>query len=423
MSLLSVCNLNDHSAFAVTASTFSALELLGDHDDVPEQWILAQSKKKLSKDKARGHDPDVAISVARSSNKLQTNPESETGYAMARKSGTSLSDDAASDESEIQKSAHAFMQLVRHKGRSEHHWLVNALNPATQYHESEVRAAYKALHKSAQQRVWKLLAGATPMKLQQAPASSTRVLSPSMTAPSQTCNPTASNTHAQAHKVSSPDLMSTACGHFLCLLQRYGVSSQATLTNVLNPSSASHVPAIRDTFKALSKKDSKLAWHMLPAQMPRLPTAAVAFPKASRDTLPASPLNTRGQRVMSRMGSRPVPGCRPAPGSRPVPRSRPISASSHQMADAMLQDPIPEEPDATLQTTPYGIPTWVFKGQCCGQDDESRLCCVCLDQPRDAMLIPCNHAVTCISCAIMVKDKTGQCPYCRAAIQNVLCVH
>ena len=44
-------------------------------------------------------------------------------------------------------------------------------------------------------------------------------------------------------------------------------------------------------------------------------------------------------------------------------------------------------------------------------DDDARLCAVCLDAPKDAALVPCGHR-TCRSCAKRVRRKL---PFCRAA--------
>ena len=54
-----------------------------------------------------------------------------------------------------------------------------------------------------------------------------------------------------------------------------------------------------------------------------------------------------------------------------------------------------------------------------GDDSEQAdLCVVCLDAPRDAVLIPCGHAFTCTECIARFKKRT--CPMCRAPIQKII---
>ena len=46
---------------------------------------------------------------------------------------------------------------------------------------------------------------------------------------------------------------------------------------------------------------------------------------------------------------------------------------------------------------------------------ESDKCAVCLDNPRDAVLVPCGHAVLCTGCAAGIMAATPRrCPICRA---------
>ena len=56
-------------------------------------------------------------------------------------------------------------------------------------------------------------------------------------------------------------------------------------------------------------------------------------------------------------------------------------------------------------------------------EEEAKLCVVCMENSCDALLLPCKHAVMCVSCAVLVKNSTGECPYCRASIDTVMCVH
>eukprot|EP00892_Ulva_mutabilis_P007508 jgi/Ulvmu1/5129/UM021_0146.1 len=405
----------------MTTSAFRALELLGD-DEAPEQWHVAKQKRKSNKEKNGSHNtvntgvsPD--INVAGSSRRMQQQPDAARADAAA----VQLPHCLASDDVDLRKSAHAFMQLVKQKGRWEHHWLVNALNPVTQQHNAEVRAAYKGLSKAVQQEVWKLLPG-SPTKRPLLPSSSVGAQASRSPRPKQ---PFQGESSVVTNISLSSDAMSTRGAMFTEMLERHGVKFQTALTNALNPSSASHVPTIRAAYKTLSKKESKHIWHILPKH----PDGDVSDPVSKVKTeicFPAqpSPINSGASRTASRMGVRPTPWSRAIAGSRPVPGNRPTvhsGASSSQQSAATLGDPIPEEPESVLPNMPYNVPTWASSPiQAQGDDEESKLCAVCMDQPCDAIFVPCNHAVTCISCAILIRGNTQECPYCRAKIQNVL---
>lgn len=392
----------------MTKSGFRALEMLGDDDEIPTEWTLAANKKKAARDRGTGHAPCPANSVAGPSTRMQTQMSSEPNIPDVSNHHAGV----VPDEGEIRKSANIFMQLVKREGRWDHHWLVNALNPVTQQHNAVVRGAYKALHKAVQQQIWKTLAGTTSKKWPQPPARSPT----SAVHASKSVGPVVP---AGDRNLPAPKSMSAAGGLFMGLLQRHGKTSQAALTNALDPSSPTHVPSVRASYKTLSKKDARLVWNMLPARTPGAASPGPGLATTSHSAPSASQLKNPGQCGVSRMGSRLVPGPRPALGSRPIPGPRARSAQSQQVSALTLHNPIPE----VLSQNAYCIvPSWV-PTEPPGDDDESKLCCVCLDKPRDAMLMPCDHAVTCISCAILVKDSTGECPYCRCKIENVVCIH
>ena len=47
------------------------------------------------------------------------------------------------------------------------------------------------------------------------------------------------------------------------------------------------------------------------------------------------------------------------------------------------------------------------------------LCSVCMKKSIDTVIIPCNHACMCRSCANRVKNTTGKCPICRRQIERI----
>ena len=55
-------------------------------------------------------------------------------------------------------------------------------------------------------------------------------------------------------------------------------------------------------------------------------------------------------------------------------------------------------------------------------DDDARLCAVCLDAPKDAALVPCGHR-TCRSCAKAPRRRKLPCPSCRQPIDGTIKVY
>jgi len=48
------------------------------------------------------------------------------------------------------------------------------------------------------------------------------------------------------------------------------------------------------------------------------------------------------------------------------------------------------------------------------------VCCVCMDQPKDAVLTSCGHKAMCMQCAEMLKVRERKCPVCRVHIGGVI---
>ena len=55
------------------------------------------------------------------------------------------------------------------------------------------------------------------------------------------------------------------------------------------------------------------------------------------------------------------------------------------------------------------------------QDDEDdRLCVVCLAHSRSVLLVPCGHFVLCQLCHAGIRDGNNECPMCRGNIESTL---
>ncbi len=54
------------------------------------------------------------------------------------------------------------------------------------------------------------------------------------------------------------------------------------------------------------------------------------------------------------------------------------------------------------------------------EDDDSRACIICAERKRKVLMLPCEHMILCVECAIVFFDKSIRCPECR---KNVFKVH
>jgi len=47
-------------------------------------------------------------------------------------------------------------------------------------------------------------------------------------------------------------------------------------------------------------------------------------------------------------------------------------------------------------------------------------CAVCMDEPQNAICVPCGHNSTCVDCANVLAEKKQGCPVCRKPITQVV---
>ena len=50
------------------------------------------------------------------------------------------------------------------------------------------------------------------------------------------------------------------------------------------------------------------------------------------------------------------------------------------------------------------------------ENETEDLCVICITDPREILLLPCRHVAMCAECYEEVKERTRQCPICRANI-------
>jgi hypothetical protein len=48
------------------------------------------------------------------------------------------------------------------------------------------------------------------------------------------------------------------------------------------------------------------------------------------------------------------------------------------------------------------------------------MCCICFEQPPNAVLMPCRHGGSCMDCASKITGSAGRCPLCRTPIDECM---
>jgi hypothetical protein len=112
--------------------------------------------------------------------------------------------------------------------------------------------------------------------------------------------------------------------------------------------------------------------------------------------------------------------CVHVPASVPMPpQTLPLPTAQAQSMPGPMQPNVstamprsaPTPPGAAASVT---ATTSEAKGSA-DASDETTLCAICLDAPRNSFLRPCGHVALCMDCA----RRMTECPLCRARIQDV----
>ena len=53
-------------------------------------------------------------------------------------------------------------------------------------------------------------------------------------------------------------------------------------------------------------------------------------------------------------------------------------------------------------------------------EEDNKLCAVCLSEPKEMALIPCGHVCLCTTCVDIILARTQDCPICRSATQGAM---
>lgn len=73
--------------------------------------------------------------------------------------------------------------------------------------------------------------------------------------------------------------------------------------------------------------------------------------------------------------------------------------------------------DLSIAIDLRGLEDEVEQGSKQDGGDDANTCVICLEAPRDAVLLPCGHVMTCMSCTEKLESRV--CPMCRKAIKQV----
>eukprot|EP01113_Clastostelium_recurvatum_P029462 TRINITY_DN3554_c0_g3_i1.p1 TRINITY_DN3554_c0_g3~~TRINITY_DN3554_c0_g3_i1.p1 ORF type:complete len:546 (-),score=115.91 TRINITY_DN3554_c0_g3_i1:80-1717(-) len=78
----------------------------------------------------------------------------------------------------------------------------------------------------------------------------------------------------------------------------------------------------------------------------------------------------------------------------------------------------------TTITEPSTAATWAGTGVAGGgPPPDDSMCAICLDRPRNTVLLPCRHLCSCYACAQELQASFGKCVLCRASVDSVMCVY
>lgn len=447
-------------------SPYQALEVLGDEEEAaPIEGLVKKQAQKATNKGGRTSGTSVQEANAKSQQPAAS-AKSGTGHGSSRgvvsepqapqhpvsqpvlapcKQGqgdVASASDAEISDRQMQQMQGQFMKLVKQKGKWDHTWLVNCLNPVTVQHDPEVRTAYKQLPKLVQQAVWRSIppnAGQAKHSVLHVGARGVRGKTVydngATSAPNE--GPVQAAPHPQQASAWSMGDCSPACGDFLRLLANRGIHHHSGLTTALNLSAPTYDAPVRSAYKSLMRPDQAAVWRMLPKESPEkaqckpryphdCPDPSPSIAQHSSPDVPGMPMSGLGVRpTMSRLGCRPgsrpaAPPMPPAPGlSAPSFYSPGLGSAPFGGADRFASSLAPKLGGLSWHVQKPNPP---LAAADLAEEEESKLCVVCLDKRCDALLLPCKHAVMCVSCAVLVKNSTGECPYCRESIETVMSV-
>lgn len=101
--------------------------------------------------------------------------------------------------------------------------------------------------------------------------------------------------------------------------------------------------------------------------------------------------------------------------------SKPAASSSGALGGAHPDSTIAAVADSSsVCSTRHAAAAAAVTG-CGGEDgEEHSVCLVCYEREQDAVLLNCGHGGTCFKCACDVYRRSGECPLCRARVDQIV---
>lgn len=107
---------------------------------------------------------------------------------------------------------------------------------------------------------------------------------------------------------------------------------------------------------------------------------------------------------------------RPSTAQTSTPSTRTSTTQSTRQQPPRAQNPTPTTP--LIPKQPEGAKPEP-KEDISVTNLENEKCCVCLDGPKNTIVLPCGHIGFCYKCAQELYNRSAQCPICRSPIQSV----
>ena len=98
----------------------------------------------------------------------------------------------------------------------------------------------------------------------------------------------------------------------------------------------------------------------------------------------------------------------------------PTKKQKVEMDCSLSQSSVPLSQEDEVMRTPPPLPSTAGNGRNEHDDEDAKLCCVCLAETKSHAFIPCGHRACCEGCGMSLKNNGHACPVCRREIQGCL---
>lgn len=96
-----------------------------------------------------------------------------------------------------------------------------------------------------------------------------------------------------------------------------------------------------------------------------------------------------------------------------------VQGTSYELQEIYGLQQGPRNSKTSMNTNPNGTGTGTATNNSVNEDEE-RLCVICLVNDRDTTVLPCRHMCMCHECAQELRKQTSKCPICRKEVESLL---